>query len=139
MKEREREGRGGRRERDGREGEKEREGKEEEREGRERRRERKGEGEKGKRWKEREGWERRREREGREGERGEGKGREEGGWMYKALRMTKLSLLCIEYLQPGSRFCLSCASTCEGCTGPTFTDCLQCATGFVQEINDRSS
>ena len=59
--------------------------------------------------------------------------------MYKALRMTKPFLLCIEYLQPGSRFCLSCASTCEGCTGPTSTDCLQCAAGFAQEYNDDRS
>ena len=83
-----------------------------------------------------------RKREGREGERGRGEEREEGrgdGCIYKALRMTKLSVLCIEYLQPGSRFCLGCASTCEGCTGPSTTDCLQCAAGFVQEFNDDRS
>ena len=48
--------------------------------------------------------------------------------------------MCAEYFQPANRFCFSCAPTCDGCTGPSSTDCLQCATGFAQEFNsDRSS
>ena len=50
-----------------------------------------------------------------------------------------LSVLCTEYLQPGTRFCLPCPSICEGCTGPSSTDCLQCAAGLAQEFNDDRS
>ena len=45
-----------------------------------------------------------------------------------------------EYFVPANRFCVPCASSCLGCTGLAFTDCLQCAPGFVKKYsNDRSS
>ena len=44
-----------------------------------------------------------------------------------------------EYFVPANRFCLLCASACLGCTGPAFTDCLQCAPGFVKEFSDDGS
>ena len=76
-------------------------------------------------------------------ERAVGREGEKGG-MYMAPSMITsnwtLSCVCAEYFQPANRFCFSCAPTCEGCTGPSSTDCLQCATGFAQEFNsDRSS
>jgi len=45
-----------------------------------------------------------------------------------------------EYYDSHSHVCIPCASACLGCTGPAFTDCLQCAPGFVKNYtNDRSS
>ena len=52
----------------------------------------------------------------------------------------KICLFCLEYFVEDSRFCRPCVENCLGCTGPSFTDCLQCAPGFVQEFSkDRSS
>ena len=80
---------------------------------------------------------------GRDGkETAEEKEREKGG-MYKALSMITsnrtFSCVCAEFFQPANRFCFSCAPTCEGCTGPSPTDCLHCATGFAKEFNDDRS
>ncbi len=41
-----------------------------------------------------------------------------------------------EYLQSGSKFCALCASECNGCTGPTVDNCIQCADGFFKSIDD---
>ena len=45
----------------------------------------------------------------------------------------------VEYYVPANRFCLPCASACLGCSGPAFTDCLQCAPGFVKKYSDDRS
>ena len=67
----------------------------------------------------------------------------EKGGMYKALSIITsnwtLSCVCAEYFQPANRFCFPCSPTCEGCTGPSSTDCLQCATGFAKEFSDDRS
>ena len=84
-------------------------------------------------------------REGRERVKGEKRERIEGGGERGGMDVQgtdddhTLSVLCTEYLQPGTRFCLPCPSICEGCTGPSSTDCLQCAAGLAQEFNDDRS
>lgn len=54
-------------------------------------------------------------------------------------RWVLICAFCLEYFVEDSRFCYPCVENCLGCTGPSFTDCLQCASGFVQEFSkDRS-
>ena len=43
-----------------------------------------------------------------------------------------------EYLDANNKVCITCASSCDGCTGPTGMDCERCAEGFNKKYIDDS-